>query len=266
MNLAYSAVQIIRRQSNEQSARRSRAEHIRSSSRSFRDERRPRRAFQASDENIHRGRKRRTPIDGARTVVPSQARSRTRLQKLSVLIIEGRVVLRLQGFPLLLQGTPPRYSRFCGADCFGPGGWLFRLRRLPLLSDRRHQRQHLCRHCRAALDRLHSHWADGRWFAFRHARVTVSGDITVHILRSISALDLERCFEPDVHRRLRFSALVQPGQIPAFSQSCPDHHRQVCLRPRAVTIRSWRRVHQRSHWRHCLSREGALAPACLFQH
>jgi hypothetical protein len=233
--------------------------------------RRPRRAFQASDENIHRGRKRRTPIDGARTVVPSQARSRTRLQKLSVLIIEGRVVLRLQGFPLLLQGTPPRYSRFCGADCFGPGGWLFRLRRLPLLSDRRHQRQHLCRHDRAALDGLHSHWADGRWFAFRHATVTVSGSGQEGCVHSAhpymrSAFDLERCSEPHIHRRLRFSALVQPGQIPAFSQSCPDHHQQVYLRPRAVTIRSWRRVHQRSHWRHCLSREGALAPACLFQH
>jgi hypothetical protein len=42
-----------------------------------------------------------------------------------------------------------------------------------------------------------------------------------------SSLDLERCSEPDIHRRLRFSALVQPGQIPAFSQSCPDHHQQA---------------------------------------
>ena len=105
MNLAYSAVQTIRRQSFEQSARRSRAEHIRSSSRSFRDERRPRAAFQASDENVRRGRKRRTPIDGARTVVPSQARSRTRLQKLGVLTIEGRVVLSPSGLPAAFAGN-----------------------------------------------------------------------------------------------------------------------------------------------------------------
>jgi hypothetical protein len=94
------------------------SEHIRSSSRSFRDERRPRTAFQASDENVRRGRKRRIPIDGARTVAPSQARSGNRLQKLSVLIIEGRVVLSPSGRPpYFWRGTPPRYSRFCGADC-----------------------------------------------------------------------------------------------------------------------------------------------------
>jgi hypothetical protein len=83
--------------------------------------------------------------------------------------------LALQSFPLLLQGTSPRYFRFCGADCFRPCWWFFRWRRLPLPSDRWHQRQHLCRHYRAALDGLHSHWVDGCWFAFRHATVTVSG-------------------------------------------------------------------------------------------
>jgi hypothetical protein len=88
---------------------------------------------------------------------------------------------------------------------------------------------------------------------------------STHAAPSRAALDLERCSEPDIHRRLRFSVLDQPGQIPVFSQSCPDHHQQVYLRPRAVTIRSWHRVHQRSRWRHCPSHAGVPAPVCLFQ-
>src|SRR5258706_8556966 len=46
MNLTYSEARTILRQSNEHSTRRSRAEHIRRSSRPFRDESRPRTAFQ----------------------------------------------------------------------------------------------------------------------------------------------------------------------------------------------------------------------------
>jgi hypothetical protein len=46
-----------------------------------------------------------TPIDGAWTIVPSQARSRTRLQKLSVLIVEGRVVLSPSKLPAAFAGN-----------------------------------------------------------------------------------------------------------------------------------------------------------------
>jgi hypothetical protein len=88
--------------------------------------------------------------------------------------------LALQGFPLFLQGTPPRYSCLRGADCFHPCRLFFRLRRLPLFSDRWHHRQHLCRHCRAVLDRLRSHWAGGRWFAFRHPD-TASRSVTIDV-------------------------------------------------------------------------------------
>jgi hypothetical protein len=131
-------------------------------------------------ENVRRGRKRRTPIDGARTVVPSQARSGNRLQKLSVLIIEGRAVLSPSGFPLLLQGTQPRYFCLRGADCFHPYRLFLRLRRLTLLSDRWHHRQHWCRHSRAIRDGLRSHWAGGRWFAFRH-RDTASRSVKIDV-------------------------------------------------------------------------------------
>ena len=74
------------------------------------------------------------------------------------------------GIALLPQGIAPRYSRFRGADCFRPCWSFFRLRRLFLLSDRWHHRQHLCRHCRDVLNRLHYHWAGGRWSTSRHAR------------------------------------------------------------------------------------------------
>jgi hypothetical protein len=78
----------------------------------------------------------------------------------------GRVDLPIQGCPLFPQRVPPRYSRFCDADRFGPR-WLLRLRRLRCLSRSRHHWQHSYRHYRGALDRLRSHRA-GRSFAFGH--------------------------------------------------------------------------------------------------
>jgi hypothetical protein len=68
-----------------------------------------------------------------------------------------------------------------------------------------------------------------------------------------------------IRRRFRFSAPDHPGQIPVFSQSCLGHDQQEYLQPRAAALRSWRRVHRRSHWPHCRSHAGVPVPVRLFR-
>ena len=64
---------------------------------------------------------------------------------------------------------------------------------------------------------------------------------------------------------LKFSVQHQPGQTPVFSRHRRDWHHLAYLRRRAVTLRSWRRVHRRFRWPRCPSRAVVMEPARRFR-
>jgi len=151
-------LELSKKLSNEYFACRSRAQHLWRACKSIRDKGCARTAFQTSDEKVHRGRKGRTSLDGARTVISARSGSGNRFAKLA-----------LQGVPLFPQGVSPGYFRLGDADSVRPCWSSHRLCRLVGLSGRWHHRQNRRWHCRNALDRLRSHRASG-WFDFGHDR------------------------------------------------------------------------------------------------
>jgi hypothetical protein len=64
---------------------------------------------------------------------------------------------------------------------------------------------------------------------------------------------------------LRFSVQPPHGQRPVFSPHRRGWRQTVCLPPRAVTLRSWRRVHRQFRWPHCQSRAVVLEPVRRFR-
>ena len=74
-------LELSKRLSNEYFACRSRAEHLWRACKSFRDKGCARTAFQTSDEKVLRGRKGRTSLDGARTVISARSGSGNRFAK-----------------------------------------------------------------------------------------------------------------------------------------------------------------------------------------